>query len=339
LTDSDNSATKQPWNLVADIGGTNARFGIAGPATGVLEEIRHYAVAEFANFRDALSVFLNDMAALSRWRAFPCAACVAVAATVEGDLVEFTNSPWSFTLPQIVDLLAGADVVIINDLVAVGHGISQLTAADWLQIGGEVAKADRPVSVLGVGTGLGMCSVIPCHSGFLVLETEGGHVDFAPTTGREIAVLEVLVARFGHVSAERLVSGHGIVNIYRALAKIDRQPVIYAQTASLTEAALSGRDPLATEALTLFCHILGSVAGNVALTLGAKGGVYMAGGILPRMVGFLRASEFRQRFEAKGRFSSYLAAIPVRVVLKDNIGLHGALKKLELAGKLKLSEY
>jgi glucokinase len=321
----------KPWNLVADIGGTNARFGVEDYASSELGFTRRYSVEEYNSIADALQRFLKEVSMLGQWQPNPQAACLAVACPIERDSVQFTNSPWYIERPALSTQLGGAPVDLINDFAAVGYGVIDLKPRDWHQVGVGSPVQGKPIAILGPGTGLGVCTLVPIGAGYQVLEGEGGHVDFAPVDPQEIAVLEILTSRFGRVSAERLLSGAGIVNIYCALAQLAGKPVQYDNPAAITDAALQGVDSLSVKSLSMFCRVLGSVAGSFCLALGAKGGVYIAGGIVPRFIDFLEQSDFRHRFEAKGRFRSYMATIPVRVVLKDNLGLHGAVKKLSLS--------
>ncbi|MBR9912250.1 MAG: glucokinase [Gammaproteobacteria bacterium] len=321
----------QPWNLVADIGGTNARFGVEDYASSKLQETRRYSVSDHAEFSDALKHFLKDVKEMGGWEALPRAACFAVACAVESDVVQFTNSPWTIDRHKVSEQLNSARLSLVNDFVAVGHAVTALKPKDWHQIGGGAPVTGRPIAILGPGTGLGVCTLVPIGTGYKVIEGEGGHVDFAPTDAQEIAVFEILNRRFGRVSAERLLSGAGILNIYQALAQLANQSPVLQAPAEVTAAALEGVDTLALKSLQMFCRTLGAVAGNLALTLGAKGGVYIAGGIVPRFIDFLEASDFRHGFENKGRFRSYLTTIPTRVITKDDLGLAGAVKKLSIS--------
>lgn len=320
--------TRQPWNLVADVGGTNARFGLQDYASGRLQAVEYYSVADHSAFTDALGHFLADIQQRGQWQPTPLAACIAVACPVDNEDIRFTNSPWQFTRERVAAELGGARVDLINDFAAVGYAITDLKPQDWQQIGGGHPVSSKPIAVLGPGTGLGVCTLVPVGAGYQIVEGEGGHVDFAPVDAREVAVLEQLTARFGRVSVERLLSGIGIVNIYQSLACQAGVPPRYTEPEQITSAAVQGGDSLCVETLAMFCRILGATAGNLALTLGAKGGVYIAGGIVPRVLSFMETSEFRHRFEAKGRFRDYLAKIPVRVVVKEHLGLAGAIKKL-----------
>ncbi len=319
------------WNLVADIGGTNARFGLVDYASARLLQVGRYSVAEHDTFSGAMRCYLRDIAATVDWQAFPRAACLAVACPVDSDVIQFTNSPWTVNRNLLSGLLDKAPVALINDFAAVGYAVTDLHPQDWCQLGGYDPTPGLPIAVLGPGTGLGVCSLVSVGTGYQVIEGEGGHVDFAPVDAQEVAVLQILTSRFGRVSAERLLSGAGLLNIYQSLAQLAGKPALHQTPAGVSEAALAGVETLAVSALGMFCRVLGSAAGNLALTLGAKGGLFVAGGIAPRIIDFLGNSEFRRRFESKGRFASYLRDIPVRVVVKEDLGLFGAVKKLTLA--------
>ena len=316
------------WQLVADIGGTNARFGLNDYGAGSIPLVKRYRVSEHPEFTETLSHFLKDVADMGLWRPIPQRACLAVACPVERDVVQFTNSPWVIDRLQVSAQLYGIAVDLINDFTAVAHAVPGLTPNEWYQVGGTVAEPNRPVAILGPGTGFGVSSLVPCGSGCQVIEGEGGHVDFAPVDAEEVAVLNILRARFGRVSVERLLSGAGIMNIYQAVGQLSHKELPFQTPAEVTNAALIGIDALAVKTLGMFCRVLGSVAGNLALTVGAKGGVYIAGGIVPQCIEFLKNSDFRTRFEAKGRFRNYLATIPVRVIHKEHLGLVGAANYL-----------
>lgn len=323
--------SKKSWNLVADIGGTNARFGLVEPGSERLQCFGNYSVGQFHQFHQALQSYLNQVSSVGQWCDAPATACLAVACTVTNDELTFTNSPWSIQREQLSRQLQGTAIDLINDFSAVGHAVAALQPEDWCQVGGQQPLDNKPIAILGPGTGLGVSTLIPVGRGYRVIEGEGGHVDFAPVNSEEIALLEILSRRFGRVSAERLLSGNGLVNIHMALAEMADTAAVYRTPREITDAALHRDEAAAVKALSIFCQVLGAVAGNLALTIGGRGGVYIAGGIVPRFIEFLQASDFRQRFEAKGRFKTYLSSIPVRVVTKDNLGLHGAVKKLSCA--------
>ena len=317
------------WKLVADIGGTNARFGVFDSATDSLVHSQRFSVAEYAVFTDALEHFLETLHETKQWCAQPDSVCLAVAGPVESDLLQFTNSSWSLRRSEIAARFSGAATHIINDFAAVGHGVLALAARDFHQIGGGDGVSGRPIAVLGPGTGLGVCSLVAVNDCYEVVVGEGGHADFAPVDPQEIAIYEILKARFGRVSYERLLSGAGLLHIYRALAQLANMPVLHDRPEQVHKSAAQGVETLAVNAMQMFCRVLGSFSGNLTLTLGALGGVYIAGGIAPQLISFLESSEFRYRFESKGRFRSYLADVPVRVVTRADLGLHGAARFLD----------
>ena len=316
------------WMLVADIGGTNARFGVYDQVDEKLAFVKSYRVVEHQRFEEALAHFVDDVIGLGLWHRYPRHVCLAVACPIDGDLVIFTNSPWKIDRLTVSKLLGNSPTNIINDFTAVAYAVSNLRPEDWLEVHPGVPMKDRPIAILGPGTGLGVSTLIPFGEQYKVIEGEGGHVDFAPVDAHEIAILEKLTAQFGRVSVERLLSGSGIVNIYRCLAELACRESHLQSPEAITEAAIAGSDSLAVRTMQVFFRVLGSVAGDLALTVGAKGGIYIAGGIVPRFIDLLVASEFSYRFEAKGRFRPYLNIIPVRLVVKENLGLYGAAASL-----------
>ena len=328
VTDSAPEAAVDAWRLAADVGGTNARFAVASDE-GSISLITRYSVDQYPSIEQAVSAFLDEVAPHG-FSGTPDAACFALAGPIEGDEVRFTNSAWVASRSRLSRALGSSSVDFLNDFAAIGHAIPQLESSDWVQLGGGASHADYPIVVLGPGTGLGVCTLLGTEHGVTVIEGEGGHADFAPTNEEEALVLDVLSARFGRVSIERLLSGDGLLNIYGALMELERLSSgqsggsVVADPSDVSALALAGSDPVAVGALTMFCNILGSVAGNLVLTLGAKAGVYIAGGIPGKILSFLENSDIRARFEAKGRFQSYLQQIPLRVVTKEDLGLLGA---------------
>jgi glucokinase len=325
----------KPWNLVADIGGTNARFAVHDIETDELQKVIVLSVAEYPTFMDALLHLLSQIHQEAKWEVWPHAACLAVACPVDRELISFTNSSWKFTRTELAQTLNQVPVEVINDFSAVAYSIPALHPHEWHQIGGLEPHTDKPVAILGPGTGLGVCTLVPVNEGFKVMDGEGGHIDFAPVNNREIAVLRLLQKRYKRVSIERLLSGAGIVNIYQSICALESQPVIYQSAQQITEAALTDKDDLSIEALSIFCQVLGSTASNLALISGAKGGVYIAGGIAPRFVDFINNSDFRKRFEDKGRFEFYVKDIPIRIILKQHLGLFGAVQRIKLDEEIK----
>ncbi len=326
------SAAEKPWQLVADVGGTNARFAVVDLERGSLCHVVYYSVEDYAIFADVLAEFSAHVSSAGSWAKTPQGACLAVAGPVDGSVLKFTNSPWEIDVNGIKAQLDGAPLHIINDFAAVGYATTRLSPDDYLQLGGGAGNPAKPVAVLGPGTGLGVCAVVPCQEHKVVIEAEGGHADYAPVDAQEIAVLNILLQRFGRVSYERLLSGAGILSTYQALAELALREPVHERPEDVYQAAMDGSDTLAMRTLQLFCRILGSFAGNLALTLGARGGVFIAGGIAPKVLSILQQSEFRNRFESKGRLRGFLADIPVQVITAKDIGLKGAAAYLAQQG-------
>ncbi len=309
-------------DLIADIGGTNARFALVA-SNGQIQAERTLSGADYPDLIQAASAYLYDIAADR-----PRRAAVAVATPVTGDWIQFTNSPWSFSTEAARQALGLEKLLIINDFTALALALPLLDTDERRAIGGGQAVAHAPIALLGAGTGLGVSGLIWSGQHWIPLQAEGGHVTFAATDEREWAVYQVLQQRFGHVSPERLLSGPGLVNIYTALADIQGWQPKDLSPADITDRALSGSCPHCIEVLELFCGALGTAAGNLAITLGALGGVYIGGGIVPRLGAFFDQSSFRSRFEAKGRFSAYLVAIPTWVITANNPAFRGVAAAL-----------
>lgn len=317
------------WYLIADIGGTNARFAMGDPGGDGVRHERTMSVAEHPSFMSALQAYLDTVHGMANVAKSPQAACLAVACPANRDVISFTNSDWVIHRDDVALALQLPRLHVINDFAAIGHAVYALSERDWRQLGAGCVEEAQPIAVLGPGTGLGVCGVLPVAGHAQVIAGEGGHVDFAPVSDEEVEILRRLRTRFRRVSAERLLSGAGLSNIYWALTTLRDAQHRHASPADISAAALAGEDAVAVEALQVFCRVLGSVAGNLALTFGARGGVYVAGGIAPKIVDFMAASDFRERFLAKGRFRDYLNDIPTRVVVRENPGLWGALRFLK----------
>lgn len=322
--------TTTVWHLIGDIGGTNARFGFVRGDASDFELIANYPVADYPQFEDALKQAMTDARERPGLAGAPQQCCLAVAGPPHLETVSFTNSPWRFDRSLLQEHTGATDIRIINDFAAVARALPALKPKHLEQIGTGQPVAGAPRVALGPGTGLGVAALVECaHGTPTVISGEGGHVDFAPVTDVEAAVLKRLRARFGRVSIERLCCGDGMVNTYQALAEYRELPAVHTTPAAIGDAATGREDPLALETMAMFFAILGASAGNLALTFGALGGVYVAGGIAPRYIEALRRSDFRARFLAKGRYADYLATIPTYVVTHDNIGLLGAALTLQ----------
>lgn len=319
-----NSDTVSGHYLVGDIGGTNARFAYVVPGSTTPTLLAKYRVADFANFEKVLEQLIDDWRIQGLGESGPSRTCLAVAAPPHLKTISFTNSPWRFDRALLAEHLGDSKIEIINDFAAVARALPALTASDVEQIGAGESQSKKPMVSIGPGTGTGVATVVFDDTGnTVIVEGEGGHVDFAPITDMEFEVLKHLRARFGRVSIERLLCGAGIVNIYQALAEIRGQKAEF-ETPSDIGAAARQDNPLASEAMAMFFAVLGSSAGNLALTAGAMGGVFVAGGIAPRYIDLLRRSDFRARFLAKGRFADYTTNIGTYVITHEDPGLLGA---------------
>jgi glucokinase len=301
-------ASAETW-LVADIGATNARFGLVSPK-GAVRHTRTLAVADHPTIADAITAYLGEIGPLPR----PRQGAIAIASAITGDRVAMTNHPWSFSISGLRAQLGLARLEVINDFTALALALPHLSPQERQPIGGGTAVAGAPIGVLGPGSGLGVSGLVPTAAGWIPLAGEGGHATMATASDRESAVLSRMRLHFDHVSAERVLSGPGLINLYNTLAALDGVSSRGYTAAQITDPETGAADPLCAEATSLFCAMLGTIAGNLALTLGARGGIYIGGGIVPRLGQRFAQSPFRERFEAKGRFSEYLAAIPTWVV-------------------------
>lgn len=303
--------------LIGDIGGTNARFAIA--QDGRFDHLRILHTGDHPTLAQAARAYLAELPPSLR----PNVAALAVAGPVGGDHVALTNQNWSFSVVATGREIGLAELLMLNDFAAASMAVPFLGAADLMPIGGGSPVAGGPIAMVGPGTGLGMAALIRASDSWLQLPSEGGHATMPATSEEEGRILDLLRSWHGHVSAERVLSGQGLMHLYEAVCHLAEAPVRSREPADVTAAALAGTDPLAGHALNLFCAMLGTVAGNLALTLCATGGTYLAGGILPRFKERLAASEFRFRFEAKGRLAPYLEAIPTWLVLHEYPALLG----------------
>lgn len=310
-------------DLVADIGGTNARFALVGADRQPFAE-QIFAGADFPDLATAIAAYLD-----TRGEPRPRRAAIAVATPVTGDRIQFTNSPWSFSVETTRQKLGLERLLILNDFTALALALPLLGPNERRQVGGGTAVAEAPIGLIGPGTGLGVSGLVWSGHHWIPLQTEGGHVTFSPANEREWAIYRILRRQLDHVSPERLLSGPGLVNLYLALAELEGWPAKALAPADITERALAGSCRHCVDVLELFCGALGTAAGNLAITLGARGGVYIGGGIVIRLGDFFDRSEFRARFEAKGRFSDYLAAIPTWVITANNPALRGAAAALD----------
>jgi glucokinase len=314
--------------LIADIGGTNARFALtdlSAPTAQVLDA-RSLDASAFASLQHAAEHYLAAVGVQPRH------AAVAVASPVNGEEIRLTNRAWSFTRRELQRALGLDRLHVLNDFGAVAWSVPALADSETITVhGSDDAPLQGPVSVLGPGTGLGVAMLVGHDPHWQVVETEGGHVSFAPLGDEELAIARWFTARFGRVSNERLLCGSGLAHIDAVLrGAVDHatgQHQDLREPADIVAAALEGHDLAARRTLARFCAVLGSVAGDAALIHGART-VMLAGGIVPRFVPFLRSSAFRERFLAKGRFAAYLESVTIRVVTHSGPGLLGAAMSL-----------
>jgi glucokinase len=295
--------------LVGDIGATNARFAWAD-AEGRIDRVRVLACDDYPTIEDALTAYLAD----DDRPELPREAALAVASPITGDAVTLTNHPWSFTISGLRRHFGVERMLVVNDFTANALAMPRLAPSERIAIGGGAPVDRAAIGVLGPGSGLGVSGLLWTPGAWVPLSGEGGHATMAAGDERESAVLDRMRKRFDHVSAERVLSGPGLVNLYNILAEIEGVPAAPFTPAQIADRHIGEADPLVRAALAMFCAMLGSFAGNLALTLGARGGIYIAGGIVPRLGASLAETSFRARFEAKGRFQPYLAAIPTYVV-------------------------
>lgn len=303
--------------LLADIGATNARFALE-TEPGRFSAIEVLRCDDYAGVPDVLRAYLHRIG-IDR----VAHAGIAIANPIGGDLVRMTNRDWSFSIEETRAALDLSTLLVVNDFTALAMSLRHLGQDARQQIGRGSAQPRSVIGLLGPGTGLGVSALIPTQERWVTLGSEGGHVSFAPNDERELDVLRFCWREYPHVSAERLISGPGLELTYRALASRAQTPALPRSARDIVEAALAGTDPVCVETVDCFCGMLGTVAANLAVTLGALGGIYIGGGIVPRLGARFEHSPFRARFEAKGRFSDYLAAVPTYVITAPYPAFHG----------------
>lgn len=321
-----------PITLLADIGGTNARFALStGDAHDApllsSDSVRNYEVAGFRSLADAATHYLNEVGA-DKNDARPRRGVFAVAGRVDGDLAHVTNHPWVISQSRIGEALRLDGLQLVNDFAAQAMAIPYLRDEDIAAIGGvrwnrPAPDRDFTYAVIGAGTGLGVGALLRRDGRDHALQTEGGHTCFSPGTPEEIDILRQLAGEFGRVSNERLVSGNGLVNVHRALSAIAGEDPGPMTPKNIVEGAAND-DPHCLHAVNIFCAVFGAAAGDLVLTLGAWDGVFLTGGMVPKMIRWIARSGFRQRFEHKGRFSPAMARVPTLAVMHPHPGLLGA---------------
>jgi glucokinase len=309
--------------LVGDVGGTNARFALARMVDGrpMLEHHDSFPAERYPTFLEGVKAFLQGC------EVKPTGGVLAVAGPVTEGEIDLTNSPWRVSETELQEL-GLKPVRLINDFEALAWGAPVVPREELGALGGPAeGHAHSTLAVLGPGTGFGVSALVrDAHGHELAMPSEGGHACFAPGDPIEDEILRILRRRYDRVSIERLICGPGLLNMHRALAEIDGRDSHIDDPAQITDQALEDPRTACGATLARFCAILGAVAGDIALTTGARGGVYIAGGIAPRILPFLQASPFRERFERKGRFTDYMREIPTHVILHKHAALLGAAR-------------
>jgi len=297
--------------LIADIGGTNARFALLNGDDVDDEQV--LACGDHPTLVAAIDHYLDSVNAKTGPRR-PQQAAMAIAGPITGDHIRMTNHVWQFSAAETRRQLRLSRLIFLNDFTALAMALRHLPPKDLEPVGGGRPVLDATIALLGPGTGLGVSGLVPAGDHWIPLQGEGGHVTLAVMNEREIAVLAQLRQRFSHVSAERVLSGPGLVNLYDALCAVEGVVPDAVTPKEVTERALSGSCRLSLETVSMFCALLGTMSGNLVLTLGAVGGLYIGGGIVPQLGDFFKNSAFRDRFEDKGRYADYLADIPIYVI-------------------------
>jgi len=307
--------------LLADIGGTYASFTLE-TAPGVFSQRQRLRCSEYADFHAAVSRYLGSLARPQAPQIQHAA--IAIANPVEGDQVRMTNYHWQFSIEQMRQQLRFESLVVVNDFTALAMALPRLSPLQRRQVGGGQAREHSVVGLLGAGSGLGVSGLIPAADGHIALGTEGGHASFSPRDEREISILRYALDRFDHVSFERLLSGPGLELVYRALRQRAGLAELTLAAPEITRQAMDGSCAICVDTLAAFCAMLGTAAANLAVTLGSLGGIYIGGGIVPRLGEHFDRSPFRARFEDKGRFSSYVKGIPTYVITAEHATFMGA---------------
>ena len=306
--------------LVADIGGTHIRLARIANAAGKLDGHRKYRCADFPDIEAAFEWYLRETG-LSR----PDHVALAVASAVTGDSIQLTNSPWRFSQTALKQHFGLKSLLVLNDFEALALSLPHIPLEDLCPVGGGHAINHAPMAVIGPGTGLGVGAIVPNTStSWRPVSSEGGHMTLSPATVFESELLRAAWKERQHISAEAFLSGTGLPILYRAIGSVRGEPFDAAITADqIGSLASAGSDALCILTINTFCEMLGTMAGNVALLFCARGGVFIGGGIVPKILPLFITSGFRIRFESKGRFADYLAAIPTTVITGETATLSG----------------
>ncbi len=313
-------------HIVADIGGTNARFALVDAGSTAIVTTLTLQVKDFGNLTSAFRHFVDELKIVP-----PRRACIALAGPIEGDHVRLTNGDWSFSIENTRTELGLEQLLLVNDFKAQASALPYFENEQLLLLGGQSPIAGRAKVIVGPGTGLGVAASVPSNGGYTIIQGEGGHMGLSPASDLEMAVHQLLLQQYGRVSAERILCGAGLRNLYLTLNKLQAEADGEKSEAQIVADAIDGTSANCRKALDLFLAYLGAVAGDLALTFGALGGVYIAGGIAPRLVEQIGKSDFRARFEQKGRLAHMVKDVPTYLVLSKHAGLIGAAACLNAA--------
>jgi glucokinase len=314
----------QAPHLLGDIGGTNARFALVmGDGSPITHEVT-LRTGQFPDLASAASAYLQQVG-----QTVVRQACIAIANPIDGDVLKMTNNHWAFSIEATRQQLGLNSLLMLNDWEAMAMAAPALNGRDLEQIGSGEPVPNAPKGLIGPGTGLGVSSLVRSRRGdWVPIAGEGGHVSLSPTNEREADILRVLWQTYPHVSAERVISGMGLENLYRAICQLNGTEHEALTAAQVSERGLAASDVACEEALDRMCRLLGSAAANLALTLGARGGIYIGGGVIGRLGDYFARSGFRAAFEAKGRFASYMQRIPTYVIRAEQPALIGCAMAL-----------
>ena len=317
------SEMPETFSLLADVGGTNARFALFGKEKKI-QNIVSLPTIDYPNLIDAINYYLEQNGSPQVTEG-----AIAMACPIIGDRVKMTNHHWAFSIAETKSQLGFDRLLFLNDFTALAMALPHLPQHELHQFGGKTSIPGLPIALIGPGTGLGVSGLFPDGNGkWIPIAGEGGHVTACATNGREEAIINMCRRDYDHISAERLISGMGLTNLYMAIAKLAGARPQSLNPSEVTRQGLAGTNSFCVEALDVFCGLLGSVAGNLVLTLGARGGLYIGGGIVPKLGSYFYSSSFRNRFESKGRYVAYLSPIPAYVITSQDPALVGVTAAL-----------
>ncbi len=319
-----NSRHAQTPRLLGDIGGTNARFALVHSDGAPIAQEVTLPTGQFPDLAAAAQTYLQQVG-----QAEVRQACIAIANPIDGDVLKMTNNHGQFSIEATRQALGLDSLLMLNDWEAMAMAAPALDGSDLQQIGSGEPVPDAPKGLIGPGTGLGVSSLVRSRRGdWVPIAGEGGHVSLSPTCEREADILRILWRTYPHVSAERVISGMGLENLYRAICELNGTEAEALMAAQVTERALAAKDVACEEALERMCRLLGTAAANLAVTLGARGGIYIGGGVIGRLGDYFAQSGFRAAFEAKGRFENYMKRIPTYVIRAEQPALIGCAMAL-----------